>query len=350
MRFRFALALGCVLAFSTTAPAFAAGGVDITDATEAQKKDALDHYQKGTRAFELKKYDVAYTEFSSSYDIVRSPNAHMMMARSLLELGQAARAYNELGLVEDESQGQEKYKTTIEKSQALRADAAKSIAIVTIRIVGDKNGPLQITLDDLLAPIDRPYGVSPGKAVARAFRAGKLRDAEELALVAGETKTIELDLGPADAAPPKLVDTTPKPAPRKVPSEPVDSSAGTGLVVSGAIITTLGLSGLGVGGALYKLSSDDYAALVEKCGGDPANGEATTCGSSSDISDLRSSGKDKQTASMAALIAGGATTALGLGLLMGGAIVNHNASKSADETAHVDVRVAPGGVWVSGTF
>ena len=168
-------------------------------------------------------------------------------------------------------------------------------------------------------------------------------------LGAGETKTIELDLGPADAVPAPVVVAPPKPAPRKASSEPVDSSVGNGLVVSGAILTAVGLSGFAVGGAFYKLSSDDYAALVEKCGGDPAKTSTFSCTGQSGIRDLQSSGKDKQTVAVAALIAGGATTALGLGLLMGGAIVNHNASKSA-ETAHVDVRIAPGGVWVSGTF
>jgi hypothetical protein len=353
MRFRHVvLALCPLFALSMSSFAHAGGGVDITQATDQQKKDAQDHYQKGAKAFEGRKFDEAYTEFSASYDVVRSPNAHMMMARALLELGQAARAYNELGLVEDESQGQDKYKSTIEKSQSLRAEAAKKIAVVTLKLSGDKTGPLQITIDDLTAPVDRPYGISPGKAVARAYRSGKMRDTEELVLKAGDEKTVELDLGPADVEPPKPVLDKPAPlvAPKKR-AEPVDSSAGSGLVVSGAIITALGVSGMGVGGALYKLSSDDYDALVQQCGGDPAKGDATSCGTSKAVSDLRDSGKEKQTFAIAALVAGGATTALGLGLLMGGAVVSHDASKAADTArVDVDVKVGPGAVWVTGTF
>jgi hypothetical protein len=331
-------------------PAFAGGGIDISQATEEQKKEAQDHYQKGTKAFEAKRFSEAYTEFSASYDVVRSPNAHMMMARALLELGQFARAYNELGLVEDESQGQEKYASTIEKAKALRVDAAKKIAVITIKLAGDKGGPLQITLDDLLAPVDRPYGVSPGKAVLRAFRSGKMRDVEEMALKAGEERTVELDLGPADvAAAPLVKETPPPPVPKKKPAPVEDGNSGGGLVVAGTIIATLGVSGMAVGGVLYKLSSDDYAELVTLCGGDPAKGEPTDCGQNPDVTDLKASGKDKQTFGTAALVAGGVTTALGLGLLMGGAVMSYQSSK--DSTAlNVDVKVGPSSVWVTGTF
>ncbi len=349
MRSRLLLAsVACVASLTFCRPASAAGGSDIGQATEEQKKQAQDHYQKGTKAFEAKRFDEAYTEFSASYEVVRSPNAHMMMARTLLELGQFARAYNELGLVEDESQGQERYAATVEKAKALRVDAAKKIGVLTIKLLGDRGGALQITLDDLPVPVDRPYGVSPGKAVVRAFRSGKLRDAEELSLKPGEERALELDLGPADVAPTPLVKEPPPPPPKKAPPV-VEGSSGGGLVAAGSVIAALGISGMTIGGVLYKLSSDDYSELVELCGGDPDKGERIDCGQNPRVTDLKSSGKDQQTFGTAALVAGGVTTALGLGLAMGGAVMNYQSSK--DSTAlHVDVKVGPTSVWVTGTF
>jgi hypothetical protein len=88
---------------------------------------------------------------------------------------------------------------------------------------------------------------------------------------------------------------------------------------------------------------------VARCGGDPALGEPTNCGETPEVADLKESGKDKQTFATAALVAGGVATALGLGLIMGGAVIGYQAGKEAEKVSF-ELDLGPGGVWMTGTF
>lgn len=339
-------ALGLALAIP---PAHAGEGADIGAATEEQKKAAQDHYIRGTKEFEAKRFDQAFTEFSASYGIVKSPNAHMMMGRALLAQGQAARAYNELWLVEQEAAGQERYAAAVEKSRALREEAARKIAVVTFQISGDQSKPVQITVDELPVPAGRPYGLNPGKAAVRAFRSAKMRDTEQLDLKAGETRTVALDVGPADpepivpqAIPPKVVASPPKPKPAPAPV----GSGGSGFVIAGSLVSVVGISGLVVGGGLYKLATDDYDALVEACGEPPTDGNVQ-CPAGVNVAGLKEAGDEKQTGAIGAFIAGGVITALGIGLVIGGEYIDKEEAKRRKNLA---VRVGPGSLVVEGRF
>lgn len=343
-----------VLALALEVPlARGADGVDIGEATDVQKKTAQDRYSQGTKEFEAKRFEEAYAQFTASYGIVRSPNAHLMMARALIELGQPALAYNELAVVEREASGQARYAGALEKSRALRADAAKKIAIVSLDIRGDRRELSKVTIDDIPAPLDGDFGVRPGTVTVRVFPVTKPNvphpehglDDRVVELKAGEVRTVVIDVG-SRGPDPKLV-ITPPPGPAATSTSPEDAESPVGpiLVVAGSIAATLGGSGVLLGGVLYQLAVDDYDELVLGCG-EPTADRKAQCRAGVNVARLKEAGAEKQTLATVAFVAGGLTAAVGIGLVIGGDALNRDA---AQERA-VAVRILPGRIVVEGTF
>jgi DNA-binding transcriptional ArsR family regulator len=323
-----------------------AQGAGVDEATAEQKKEAQSHYDRGVRYFEAKKYDDAYQEFSKSYGVVRSPNAHMMMARALLSLGQHARAYNELGLVEAEAQGQDRYTKTLELSRGYRAEAAQKIAVVTPKITGARTGPTQLTINDVMVPLDAPYGVNAGTITARVTVAGKLRDEEKTEMKPGEQRTIELDLGAAQPTPGPLAPIQPTPVDSRPSGSYVDGeeepgSGATGLYVGGGILVGFGLTSIGVGIGMYAMAKSDHNAIAEACGTDPQQPSCPTV-----YEDHDDDGRLKHAVYQATTIAGSVMTALGATLIVVGAVRSSEESSASLPR----VRVGPGSVVVDGNF
>src|SRR5271165_2940492 len=88
--------LGIVLLSSSLAMA---DGVAPGDANPAQKKEALDHFTVGKTAYEAKTYDKAISQLRASLDVVNSPNARLVLARTLRDSGALGDAWTEYGRV-----------------------------------------------------------------------------------------------------------------------------------------------------------------------------------------------------------------------------------------------------------
>ncbi|NUP12713.1 MAG: hypothetical protein HOW73_42275 [Polyangiaceae bacterium] len=330
--------LGCAVACAgvlvALAPraSFAGPGVSVQDATPAQKKEAQNLYEKGAKAFEQKKYDEAVIAFQGSYDVVKSPNAHMMLGRALVETNQLPRAYAELAVAEEEAKESERYAQTLDKIRSLRSDLAKKVALVRVKVVGAPAGQvLTARAADKPCAIDQDCVVVPGMVRVEVLEGTTVKATKDLLIAAGATENVQIDLTPAE--PVKPIGPV---EPVKPPPPPPSSGSRTGYLVSGGIVGALGLGAMGAGGALYAMAKSDHDDLEQACG---ADGKHCPAGSSEQIED----GRDKQAWSVIAFIAGGATASLGLGLIIAGVTTT---SPSDD----VKVTVGPGWVGVTSRF
>jgi hypothetical protein len=92
--------LGLLLAMASIA---SASGVDPTVATVQQKGEAQAHFAKAHALFGDKQFDRALEEAKASWRVVASPNARILIARCLRELGKTAEAYREYSATIDEA-------------------------------------------------------------------------------------------------------------------------------------------------------------------------------------------------------------------------------------------------------
>ncbi len=346
-----------------------AQGVAIETATDAQKKEAQSHYERGAKAFDQKRYEDAFNAFAASYGVVKSPNAHMMMARALMGLGRHVRAYNELYVAEQESTGNPKYATTLERCKELRAEAGQKVAVLNIKLVGEKAGPVRITVGPApgaaanasateLAPVERPFAVEPGKLTIKAFVSDQQKDVKEIDVPAGKEQPVELTVGPlaqpgapVPAVAPTVAPPANQPAPvvpvRDEPEEP-RSPAATGLLIGGTVVSLLGLGGMAVGAGLYFAAKEDHDFLMDPENGCRAEGEQTVCPDS--YQDRIDAGVDNQQAAQIAVGVGGAVTAIGVGMLIGGGVLAGAPKDRSGKGAPVRVGVGPTSAWLEGEF
>jgi hypothetical protein len=159
----------------------------------------VDHYKAG-RLLE------ALAAFRASYDMVPSPNSHLMIARTLREHGELIEAYAEFGKVVLEADAaaarDAKYQSASLASRAERAQLRARLTMVTI-FVKDPPDDLRVLVAD--KPIDkehwgRPVPVLPGALVARATAAGRPEQHQDLAAVPGGDLVVTFDFGATSAA------------------------------------------------------------------------------------------------------------------------------------------------------
>ncbi len=311
-----------------------AQGVPFNQATEAQKKDAQTHYERGAKLFEQKKLEEALAAFSASYGVVKSPNAHLMMTRALIDMNELLRAHAELKLVEAEAAapGNERYAATGEKARSLRLEIQKKLALVRVTVRGDATGKsARIGTQELAINEERAF--LPASVRVELLEAGVVKAVSEVQLLAGEQRMIELTPPPPPAPPPP-----PPPPPQQPPvyETTVDHKA---LTISGAVVGLVGVAGVGIGTSLFFLAKGDHDDLGELCG---PSGNACPTGSADTID----AGKSKLMGAQIAMVTGGVLAAGGLGLLVGGLVGGANKKKSDD----ISVGLGPGSLSLSGRF
>lgn len=307
--------------------AHAGPGANVNDATPAQKKDAQTHYEKGAKLYELKKFEDARASFQASYDVVKSPNAHLMLARSLIELGQITTAYEELLVAEEEAKTNEKYAATLEKIRQIKADVRTKIALVRVNAISTTpTAGLSARVDGKMLPLGEERAMMPGKINVEIVEGTTVKGSQQLDVTAGEQRSVDITL----EAPLPQPDPTPQPQPQPLPKPVETSSSKLGYLVSGGVVAGLGVVAAGVGTGLYFMAKSDYDELVEACG---EGGQACPEDRRQQIED----GRDKQAWAVISWVAGGATAALGVGLIIAGATRSDDAK--SDDTA---LLVGPG--------
>ena len=184
-----------------------AEGVAVNDANWQQKAEAKKKYQAGKSAFDGGQFEDALKDFTASYDVVASPNSHLMVARSMIKLDRKLDGYHELEAViveaEEARKLDAKYGKAADAARAEQAELEKSIAFLTI----DMSSSATLAGKDV--PPDqwgKPIPLLPGQfeVVLRTKAGGETR--KQLTLHPGEKVTVAPE--PPKAVAPVQMTTT----------------------------------------------------------------------------------------------------------------------------------------------
>ncbi|HKQ71142.1 MAG TPA: hypothetical protein VJT73_17475, partial [Polyangiaceae bacterium] len=109
------------------------------DRTSSKTKEVAQKvYEQGTGHFRAGRLLEALAAFRASYDMVPSPNSHLMIARTLRDRGDLAQAFAEYGKVtieaEAAAQRDAKYAAAAEASRSERAKLKDKLTMVVVKV------------------------------------------------------------------------------------------------------------------------------------------------------------------------------------------------------------------------
>jgi hypothetical protein len=149
-------------------PALAAG-VPVSEATAEQKAGASDAYKRGRSAYDQGLFDDALAAFQESYDTVASPNAHLMIATTLIQLGRKGEAYEALDAViaeaEQAAAADPKYSKTADGARTKQQEIAGDVGTITVLGVDQAPPGAALTVNGREIPQSRwssPISVNAG--------------------------------------------------------------------------------------------------------------------------------------------------------------------------------------------
>lgn len=313
-------------------PAWA--GSDIESATDADKAKASTHYTQGMASFQAGDTAGALAEFELSYQAVKSPNSHLMVAKALIDLGRYVEAHRALTETIAEAERAEasdpKYAPTkaAAREELVRVDAqvvklkltlSGVQASASVRVNDAEYGPDELT---------QPIVVAPGQLTLTLIDGGENVATQTLEGRAGET----LNLSLAPTPEPEAEGTNAAAAPMAASAEkrPFPHRRTTAYVAGG--IGVVGALSFGVFGLLNHAK---YSDVEEQCAD-------TLC--SDDVRDDAERGHTYQTIANVGLIVG----VVGLGTAV--ALVLTESDSRAARQPNTRVAVGPGTIQLQGTF
>jgi hypothetical protein len=314
----------------------AAAGVPVHEATQEQRQEAQKSFEIGSKRFDAKRYGEALEAFQASYDVVRSPNTRLMIARCLRELNRPREAYAEFtGTVAEVTaiaEKDERYAKTLEAAQA-ELDALKAkTALLKVSILG-ASGETEVQIGDLTLSsneLAEPIALPPGKTTVSAANASGERVERTLDLKAGEAAAVDLDL------------SVKAPPPASPPPEPVAveaTTSGTPLRTLAYVAGGVGVAGLATFTVFGIMNNSKYGDLQDTC---PDNRCPTG------VEDDIDTGKTYQTIANVGLIVGGVGLAAGAVLF----VMSTGESEGATgaQASRTELTLGPGYVGVRGRF
>jgi hypothetical protein len=252
--------------FAALGPAVAlAAGVPLEQATEEQKAAAKEKYKAGTAAFDARKYEDALKFFQESYNLVSSPNSHLLVARAMARVGRRVDAYNEYRAVvaeaEAAAQASDKYQQTLQAARNELEEVKAQVGFVTVA-----PGGTVLVAGRAIAPSDwgTPYPVEPGTVEVVWTTPSGAEVRQQVSVVAGKPTEIALEPPASGAA------AAPVPEPTgPVRAEPSGINQKTLALVTAAI-GVVGVAAFAVFGTLNNSKFDD---LESQCvdGACPSN-------------------------------------------------------------------------------
>lgn len=320
-----------------------ARGAAVDEATGSQQARASELYEKGVQAFKAGRQREAAEQFRKSYEVVASPNSHIMYARALRDSGQLLEAYEELALTQQEASELAarlpKYASTAESAEAELLELRKRIGALQIQVAGD-SPEVTVFVGTRQVPRERwrNVAVMPGSVDVSARIPGGRRAWQSVEARQGELVKVQLDL----AAPGPVAGAAPSAAPpAAAPIEPIEQDTGPSsrdrslrpwVYVAGGV----GAAGLITFGVFGALSRSTYSDLEDSCDDD-------VC--APDRQDDIDSGKTQQTIANIGLAVGVIGVATGVTLF----VIDSKRSTGAAPRRLV-VGAGPGSIDVRGTF
>jgi MYXO-CTERM domain-containing protein len=204
------------VALGVAATVTADTGEPLKSATDDQKEAARKAYKKGAAAQKDGKLEEALSEYRKSYELVKSPNAHFMVVRTLRDMSQFAEAYEEarrlVHSAEQASLSDDKYAKTAAAARGLMREVVGKVVLVSMIV--DAPGGSRVLVGDRVIKRKQwgdTIAFEPGKhTFVLESPNGKAESTVDLA--AGQSDTIVLKLDNA----PTTVD---KPNPEGPPAE-----------------------------------------------------------------------------------------------------------------------------------
>lgn len=346
-------AFGVVVVLGACSGHALAEGAPPEKATATARAAAQKAYVRGADAFKNGRFADALAAFRESYATVASPNSHLMLARSLRDLGDRLGAYAEYERLVPEAEAaaarEAKYAASAEAAKRELAEVRAKLALVTID-VANASGSAVVTAGG--KPIDaaslgKPIAMLPG-AVELDATAGGVAKHESLTLAAGDVKTVRFDLasppGPAPAAAPpepSVAVVPPGESRPRTPNAPPPDSTGSGartMRTLAYVSAGVGVAGLATFALFGAMNQSKFHSLEDAC----ANGHCPP-----DNQDDIDAGRRYQTIANVGLGVGLLGVATGAALFLGS---NADGAPPQVSTGKPLVVFAPGSVHVEGRF
>ena len=296
---------GCALQLS---PAHAAG-VPVSKASAEQKSASQQLFTDGLVKVQRGERSDALAAFQSSFEIVASPNTKLLIAHQLAGLERWAEAYNaysEAAELASQAEDQAKYSTTRTDALSARNESAGRIARLRVDL-GTRSGPVFIGGQEVSVLLD--VAVTPGPVVV-VFGPESGRETRSINVSAGDERVI--DFATAPNAETVSVPTKPE----VLPADVDEGSAAVPLMVAGGVFLALGAGGIATFAAFGVMTVDHEDQFALEC-------PNKVCPASL-REEVQAAETDKLVANIAAA-AGFGSAALGLALLIPGAVLNSQA-------------------------
>jgi hypothetical protein len=317
-----------------------AAGVDPRSATPTQTNQAGARFAAGNDLFKQGKFDDALKELRASFDIVASPNTHLLIADCLRGENKLVEAYVQYGQVEAEGKelgdADYRYKEAATTAGDDREEIEKEIGLVSVTVA---NATSDTTLSVGGETITRagwgqPAPVMPGTTTVEVQTPGHKPASKTFTIGKGEKQSISID-----AATDPLPTATPSPASStSTASASIDTSSGdkSKLRPYAYVAGAVGAAGLLTFTIAGLMANSTYSGLKDAC----PNG---TCPQSK--GDDISSGKTQQTIANVGLVIGA------LGIATGAVLFVISApKKDSAPAASASLVVGPGWLGVKGSL
>jgi len=310
-------------------------GAAVEKATKAQRKAASKAYERGMTELDKGNAEKALSLFSESYGAVASPNSHLMVVQTLVQLERWESAYVEVEVTvteaDEAAQGDAKYASTAEEARKVRTQILQHVGLLKIGIGEGVDGDLlrisgrELPTSDISRPVVVPAG--PGEILV-IDHAGQVVHRQSYQLAAGATTDV-------------LLAKTSSPV-----SPPADESEGTNVAVDSSkfdrrtwayVAGGVGAAGLVSFGVFGLMSNAAYSDLESGCSG-------TSC--PSNLRGTRDDGSTYQTLANVSLGVG--LVGLGVGAWL--YLTSSPSERPPATESGTEVAVGPGSVYVNGRF
>jgi hypothetical protein len=254
-----------VVAFLLLSGAALAEGVEVTAATDKQKKEAQKAFQSASAHYDAGRFDKAREGFSASYDIVKSPNSRLMIARSLRELGQLTAAYREyegvMALATELGSADKRYQATAESAREELEALRLQVGLLSVELQGGSpNTDVHIGDQTIKASeLAQAMPWMPGTVTVWALNAAGTAVEHQVDVAAGQTMRVTLDLMVPDE--PAVAENPFNDEPEGVVVSTSGSSKRTLAYVAGGV----GLAGLATFGVLGVMNDSKFSDLESAC-------------------------------------------------------------------------------------
>ena len=250
--------VACLVATSSLASPLdaRATGRPVAQATAGDKQQAQKAYVAALANYKKGHLEDALSGFRASYDVVASPNSHIMVVNVLVDLGRSAEAYTEAELVAEEATASgPDYKAAADAARASMTKLLTHIGLLTIDIDKSASATALRVNDRSIEPArwSTPVAVAPGKVTVELTTARGV-ESKHLEMAAFSVETVKLGAPAPTAVPPAS-------------AVAATSNAVPTMRVAGFAAGGIGALGLVTFAVLGSMSSSTFDDLEQSCKG-----------------------------------------------------------------------------------